>query len=330
MIPLLCIAALGVIGGGVWFALTHKAPTVSPMQTVENTPISEPVVVLPVESPEATEAPSPLENDVHTGMLTDLMTDEQAEAAAEAGAEDISGMDVTPASGNVYVTGSGVNLRQGPGTSYQVATTLSRGTKLTLTGAVNGWSQVQYDGKEYYVSSSLISTENPLGEDEKTETAEANPAATAAPSSSSGSNTSSGGAVSAGSGTLRVTSDVNIRSGPGTNYDKLGEAKEGTTLTATGVSDDGKWYRISYDGKEGYVNRKLVSASGFSSEKSGKLEVISDANIRSGPGTSYDKIGEAKEGAALTMTGYTDSNWYQVSFEGKTGYVAGNLVEEVD
>ena len=80
------------------------------------------------------------------------------------------------------------------------------------------------------------------------------------------------------------------------------------------------------------MNRNLVSAQNFTteSEQSGTLTVVSDANIRSGPGTSYDKIGEAKAGTTLTMTGHTSSNWYQVSYNGETGYVAGNLVKSAD
>lgn len=342
VIPILCVAAAAVICGGIWYFLNHPLPGSLTGADTEQVNLSEPMVVL--TTPEATNAPTPTEEEVHTTKMVDLMESEDAgeesseeqgepedgdseNAEPAVGSPSIDGLDVEAANDTVYVTGSGVNLRSGPGTSYQVSTTLSRGTELERTGTVNGWSQVQYQGKEYYVSSALVSTENPKAEDDKqTESLDNSaPAATAAPAAAGDIN------VSEGTGTLRVTSDVNIRSGPGTSYDKIGEAKAGTTLTATGVVD-GKWYRISYNGKEGYVNRQLVSAQGFStmSGESGKLEVIADANIRSGPGTSYDKLGEVKEGKTLTMTGHTESNWYQVTYEDQTGYIAGNLVKVVD
>ena len=346
VIPVLCIAAAAVILGGVWYALNHRAPAASPTLDLESREVSEPVVVLPAESPEATEAPKPQE-EIHTISAAELNEDEKDGEASEepedagdeaesedaepaVGSESIDGMDVTAASDTVYVTGSGVNLRAGPGTSYDVKMTLPRGTKLQRTGTVNGWSQVQYQGKEYYVSSSLVSTDAPEG----TETE------TVSNDKSSSSSTSS----STGSTTLTVTSDVNVRTGPGIGYSILGVAKKGATFTSSGLVD-GKWYRVEYNGKEGYVNRKLVSAStssGTSStssssstnsstvnKQSGKLEVISKANIRSGPGTGYSILGTADVGATLTMTGHTDSNWYEINYDGKTGYIAGNLVKTV-
>jgi len=64
-------------------------------------------------------------------------------------------------------------------------------------------------------------------------------------------------------------------------------------------------------------------------KQSGKVEVVSKVNIRSGPGTGYSILGVADVGATLTVTGHTDSNWYEISYNGKTGYVAGNLVKSV-
>ncbi len=428
-IPILCVAAAAVIGGGVWYALNQKAPTTSPTLDLDNTVISEPVV-LTAESPdpETTEPPAP-EEDVHTVQMLDLEEGEDgeepleegedAEETAEAvtGSATVDGMDVTPASDTVYVTGTGVNLRTGPGTSYDVSMTLSKGAKLQRTGTVNGWSQVQYEGEEYYVSSSLVSVDEG-GETESlsndtgsgsgagststsTSTSSGDGTRTGGTGTSTGSSSGTGSssavtstrdvvkvtgaevnlrtgpgtnysvsttvksgtelqrtgttgswsrveyqgkelyisnsmigtvssdAVSAAVGTLKVTSDVNVRSGPDTNHEILGISRVGETLSITGIVD-GKWYRVSYDGKEGYVNRKLISVQDFAliTEQSGKVEITSKANIRSGPSTSYSILGEADVGTTLTVTGYTDSNWYQVSYNGETGYVAGNLVKD--
>jgi uncharacterized protein YgiM (DUF1202 family) len=35
----------------------------------------------------------------------------------------------------------------------------------------------------------------------------------------------------------------------------------------------------------------------------------------------------ADVGESLTVTGLTDSNWYQVSYNDQTGYIAANLVK---
>ncbi len=342
LVPILTIVAAAVVIAVLWYVLNHSFGTSAP--TVSET-VSSPVIVLPAESPEATEPPQA--EEVHVATINELIGGEDEESAEdEAPADDtgtadenvtgsasIDGVDVTAAEGTVYVTGTGVNLRSGPGTSYDVATTLSRGTKLTRTGTVNGWTQVWYNGKEYYVSSSLVSTEDPTGGE--TETAEATPAPTATPAPGAGSSTSSAYSVAEGSGQLVVTSDVNVRSGPGTSYSVLGIARVGETLTTTGTADEGKWYRVTYNGQTGYVNRKLVSVQGYSEGTStttatsgGTLEVIGDVNIRSGPGTGYDIIGTAKAGATLEYINHTATNWYEVKQGDKTGFVAGNYVRE--
>jgi len=53
-------------------------------------------------------------------------------------------------------------------------------------------------------------------------------------------------------------------------------------------------------------------------------------NVRSGPGTGYDRLGAITPGKYLpvldTVKGTDGKQWYKVTFEGKTGYVMGSLV----
>jgi uncharacterized protein YraI len=60
-----------------------------------------------------------------------------------------------------------------------------------------------------------------------------------------------------------VTNDIiNVRRGPGTNYDLLGSAQTGTKFKATGKSPAGDWWQIDYNGQPGWVFGQLVTASG--------------------------------------------------------------------
>ena len=63
----------------------------------------------------------------------------------------------------VYVTGaSSLNVRKGPGTSYDKIGTLSEGASIKRVGiGDNGWSKIIYDGKEAYVSSNYLTTKKP-------------------------------------------------------------------------------------------------------------------------------------------------------------------------
>ncbi len=53
---------------------------------------------------------------------------------------------------------------------------------------------------------------------------------------------------------LTVTNEfVNVRTGPGTGYDKIGELKQGQTVAVRGKSQDGKWWQIAFPAGAGGV-----------------------------------------------------------------------------
>lgn len=49
-------------------------------------------------------------------------------------------------------------------------------------------------------------------------------------------------------------------------------------------------------------------------------------NVRSGPSTAHSKLGTLKYGQALTVTGVTADNWYQIQYSGGVGYVLADYV----
>ncbi len=52
-------------------------------------------------------------------------------------------------------------------------------------------------------------------------------------------------------------------------------------------------------------------------------------NVRSGPETTYSKIGSLKNAAEVTITGKVNElKWYRISFNGKVGYVDGTYLSE--
>lgn len=53
---------------------------------------------------------------------------------------------------------------------------------------------------------------------------------------------------------------VNVRSGPGTNYNVIGSLQPGQFLPVNGVYAD--WYGVIYNGQQGYVSSTVVFASG--------------------------------------------------------------------
>ena len=54
-----------------------------------------------------------------------------------------------------------------------------------------------------------------------------------------------------------VKKAVNVRTGPSTDYDRIGSLEKGSDVEVTGVADTG-WYRIKYNGQVGYVSNKFL------------------------------------------------------------------------
>lgn len=52
---------------------------------------------------------------------------------------------------------------------------------------------------------------------------------------------------------VNVNSYVNVRSGPGTNYSKIGEATKGSVLTVKQEYYTNKWHQVLFNGKTGYI-----------------------------------------------------------------------------
>ena len=54
------------------------------------------------------------------------------------------------------VTANSLNFRTGPGSDYDIITTLPRGTIVNTIGATGSWTEITYDGNQGYVSSQYI------------------------------------------------------------------------------------------------------------------------------------------------------------------------------
>jgi uncharacterized protein YraI len=55
---------------------------------------------------------------------------------------------------------------------------------------------------------------------------------------------------------------LNVRSGPGTAYPRVGQLRRGETYTIVGRTEAGDWWQLTYDGKSAWVSGELVTVSG--------------------------------------------------------------------
>ena len=124
-----------------------------------------------------------------------------------------------------------------------------------------------------------------------------------------------------------VGNDVNLRSGPGTDYAIYECLPSGTVVTVTDRSND-EWYGVSYNGYSGFIYASYldVSPSAPAPAQTAEPEPAPESvqrdggngtlnamyvRFRSGPGTDYSVLGEYNSGTALTVTGSSGA-WYAV------------------
>jgi hypothetical protein len=59
-----------------------------------------------------------------------------------------------------------------------------------------------------------------------------------------------------------TSATVNVRSGPGTSYSRIGQLKAGQTYEITGKNDTGDWWQFSFNGDPAWVAAQMVQANG--------------------------------------------------------------------
>ena len=220
--------------------------------------------------------------------------------------------------GKVVGISTNLNVRKGPGTSYSVVGYLLNNEEVKVNYEKDGWYNITFSGnKEGYVSKKYISLES----DSTTENPEKPP-------------------VSVNKqGIVKVNSTLNMRSGPGSNYNVIGTLRNNDKVEI--IKEVNGWYEIKFNGKSGYVSSQYVSMveEGSNEEKpieppvsvnkQGIVKVNSTLNMRSGPGSNYGVIGTLHNNDKVEIIREV-SGWYEIKFNGKSGYVSSKYVTIVN
>lgn len=59
--------------------------------------------------------------------------------------------------------------------------------------------------------------------------------------------------------TVTPDSNMNLRAGPGTDFDKVAQVPASTTVTALGANADGTWVVVQYEGQYGWLAKEYLS-----------------------------------------------------------------------
>lgn len=139
-----------------------------------------------------------------------------------------------------------------------------------------------------------------------------------------------------------LTIKVNVRSGPGTGYDSLGQLDAGEKIRIVARDSPGTWYMILYPAgsqERGWVAAQYVTLEAgteipvfATSTPAGPTgRVIQRLNVRSGPGVSFDTIGLLEVGVQVSLTGKNPAaSWFQIDFPsgpGGHGWVTSQYIQ---
>ena len=241
----IALASLLVIGGDAVLSGGASAHTVDVSQAIPVTAAAPSLLADPLPAPDAARlsalsgaavlatqqnaetAEDAAVNNSDLPAKTEETADDTAEAKAVAEAEAKAETETTTVSIQALgaVSGTGVRMRSGAGTDYDILKTLDKGTVVELTAVEGDWYRISYEGQRGFVSAQYITRYD-----------------------------TAGGLNAAG----KVTADVlNIRAAAKSGSTSLGTVTNGTVIAVTGI-ETGGWFAVSYNGVSGYVASQYV------------------------------------------------------------------------
>lgn len=213
------------------------------------------------------------------------------------------------------VTEDGLRLRKGPGTSYQVISTLTQGTKVTLIASEGEWVNILTSFGKGWVHKDFVGTSNTSLPSQEN-TTKSNP-------------TQKNELTNSQLATV-LEDQINVRSNPSTTATIIGKLAKNTALHV--VKEESDWAKIEYSGNTGWVHRKFLEYSSTDSKGKQINKQISiqydQTNIRKEPSVSSPIIKVAAIDDTFLAVEQVN-NWYKIELsDGEYGYVADWIVQE--
>ena len=170
--------------------------------------------------------------------------------------------------GNATVSGGDtINVRSGPGTNYSRVARVSQGKRVTLLAKADDWLKVSFDSTTGYILGDYLTPDNGVlaalpaadptpapAPSSNASDAPATPDAPAVPAMASASATEASSAKSSGGepySAYITGGTINVRSGPGTEYERVALVSTGKKLDVVG--EENGWFKVSFGSTTGYV-----------------------------------------------------------------------------
>ncbi len=229
-----------------------------------------------------------------------------------------------PPEKQVVITGSVVNVRSGPGLNHSLVTRVAAGDKLALVTTEHDWYKVRLaDNRMGWVANWLGQIVEPQS------TAMDKPPSLL--------------------GKGRVTGTyVNVRSGPGLNFEQVHRVHQGQEIVL--LSKDGDWFQIQLAGQrtgwiagwlvelesseqkatQEQVGQSFQESNQSSSANKMAVTLVDNINARGGAGTTHPVLQTLAMGESYRVI-QQEQDWLQIQLSNdRAGWVASWLVELVE
>ena len=128
------------------------------------------------------------------------------------------------------------------------------------------------------------------------------------------------------------TNKLNLRTGPGTEYQWIGAVNEGGWVGVLG--ETGNWYRVYLPetGQHGFMSKNFLKRAGNITPPGSNTGVVSNPkptqflNLRAYPSYDAQVLGIYYNGTVFTLLSSTTDGWYQVQVNGQVGYFRSEYV----
>lgn len=223
------------------------------------------------------------------------------------------------------ITGNSVRMRAKANTDSEIITRIEKGTQVEVESQEKDWYKITYNNKEGYIYKDYIDVEfeeETTLEEEKEVSQEETKVNTEKATLSN-----------------KLYSNSKVYLTACYSSSKIGEIQAGTKIKIEKTISN--WSYVSNDDITGWIpNYKLMKIENSKEEskdetaKDNEVKTINKraylsttaANLRKGPGTTYDTIGGIAENEVITVLSEEDG-WYKVKTQdGTKGYVLKTLV----
>lgn len=130
-----------------------------------------------------------------------------------------------------------------------------------------------------------------------------------------------------GVGTVDVDA-LRLRAEPNTESSILATSTKDETVVVLEAAETEGWYKVDYKSVEGYMSSEYLTVVEQADVAIGYGLVQSSGstlNVRSGPGTDFERVASLSDRAVVTINGI-DNGWYKISYNNITGYVSSDYM----